>query len=332
MKSIFLVLVVATVVFGLVPRKKDPHKAELGHFQQWKQEHGKVYAADEEETRFANFLASKQRIARQNARSPSATYGLNKFSDLTKEEFRQQYLMTKPIPFNGNVTRDTIQLPKRAGALPQTFDWRKNKGVTPVKDQGQCGSCWAFSTTENIESVVMIRKNMSNLPALSPQQIVDCDGSDGGCNGGNPPTAYEYVIGAGGMETNAEYPYTAQDGTCAFNKQKVVTTVSNWKYACNYWEEDTLRDVLVNYAPPSICVDAANWQDYQSGVMSGWECAWVNTLDHCVQAVGYDLTGSTPFWIVRNSWGTSWGESGYIRLQYGDNACGLTNEASTAQV
>jgi len=180
--------------------------------------------------------------------------------------------------------------------------------------------------------VNIIHKKLPNLPALSPQQIVDCDQSDAGCNGGNPPTAYEYVIGAGGMETNADYPYTANDGTCVFDKRKVYSTIASWKYACNYYEEETLRDVLVNYAPPSICVDAANWQDYQSGIMTGWECAWINTLDHCVQAVGYDISGSTPFWIVRNSWGTSWGESGYIRLQYGDNACGLTNEASTAQV
>jgi len=134
------------------------------------------------------------------------------------------------------------------------------------------------------------------------------------------------------METNTAYPYTGQDGTCAFDKTKVIASIKSWKYACNYYQEDTLRGVLVNYAPPSICVDAANWQDYQSGIMTAWECAWINTLDHCVQAVGYDMTGSMPFWIVRNSWGTSWGEQGYIRLQYGDNTCGLTTEASTSTV
>jgi len=278
-------------------------------------------------------MASKDRVAKLNERAikggSTARYDLNKFSDLTPQEFRQFYLMQKTIKVNSSTPRDVLRLPKTSGNHPQTFDWRKNGGVTPVKDQGQCGSCWAFSTTENIESVVMIHANKS-IPTLSPQQIVDCDGSDGGCGGGNPPTAYEYVISAGGMESNQDYPYTAQDGTCYFDRTKVAANILNWKYACNYYEESTLQDVLVNYAPPSICVDAANWQDYQSGVMTGWECAWVNLLDHCVQAVGYDMTANPPFWIVRNSWSTGWGENGYIRLEYGVNACGLTNEASTA--
>jgi len=217
-------------------------------------------------------------------------------------------------------------------APPDKFDWRDKGGVTAVKDQQQCGSCWAFSATENIESVWMLKngRNVTNMVPLSPQQIVDCDESDGGCNGGNPPTAYQYVIDAKGMDTNADYPYTAKDGSCNFNAQKVYAKITNWAYACNYWQEDILRASLVQNGAPSICVDAANWQDYVGGVMTGLECAWVNVLDHCVQAVGYDLTSSAPFWIVRNSWGTDWGEKGYIRLQYGDNACGLTNEASSA--
>jgi len=300
----------------------------------WKAAHAKVYTLEEESMRFQNFLASKDRVAQLNARAikggSSARYGLNKFSDMTPEEFRQFYLMHKPIKSNPTQERDILSI-QNVRANPTSFDWRKASppGVTAVKDQGQCGSCWAFSATENIESVVIVVGNKT-IPALSPQQIVDCDGSDGGCNGGNPPTAYDYVVSAGGIESDADYPYTAEDGTCNFDKSKVVTTIKNWKYACGYWDEEALKTVLVNHAAPSICVDAANWQDYQSGIMTGWECAWVNTLDHCVQAVGYDMTGPTPFWIVRNSWSTGWGEKGYIRLEFGSNTCGLTNEASSA--
>jgi len=301
-------------------------------FEQWKIQHEKKYESfDEEARRFQNFQASLDRVEKQNSRKGGATYGLNKFSDLTPAEFKAKYLMSKPIKVDTSAPRTNLITLKNEPA-PATFDWRTKGGVTAVKDQQQCGSCWAFSTTENIESVWMLNKTVSpaNMKPLAPQQIVDCDTSDAGCNGGNPPTAYEYVIGAGGMESNADYPYHAVDQQCAFNKQKVIANIADWKYACNYFEEDTLRTSLAQHAPPSICVDAANWQDYQSGVMTGWECAWINTLDHCVQAVGYDMTASTPFWIVRNSWGTGWGEQGYIRLEYGVNACGLTNEASTA--
>jgi len=167
---------------------------------------------------------------------------------------------------------------------------------------------------------------------LSPQQIVDCDDSDMGCNGGNPPTAYEYIIEAGGLEPISDYPYTAEDGTCNFQKSDVVTTISNWQYATSWYSESELQQNLVSWGPLSVCVDAANWQDYQSGVMTWEQCAWVNILDHCVQLVGYDSTASTPYWIVRNSWNTDWGIAGYIYLEMGSDTCGITHEATSAIV
>jgi len=166
------------------------------------------------------------------------------------------------------------------------------------------------------------------LPLLPLNKIVDCDNSDDGCNGGNPPTAYEYVISAGGQDTEASYPYTGVDGSCAFNAKTVEANISNWKYACDEEDESTLKANVATKGPLSICVDAQNWQYYTGGIMTGWQCAWINLLDHCVQAVGYDMTASTPYWLVRNSWSDSWGEQGYIRLSYGDNTCGLTNEAT----
>jgi cathepsin F len=299
-------------------------------------EHSKQYATvQEDRTRYQNFQNSIQRIAKLNDRAQksgsTARYALNKFSDLSPDEFRGFY-HKDPVKVDTSVPRTNVMKLESAAPPPNKFDWRPLGAVTAVKNQEQCGSCWAFSTTENIESVWMLKHGVTNssMKPLSPQQIVDCDNSDGGCNGGNPPTAYEYVISAGGMEDNADYPYKAVNQNCQFNAAKVVAKIASWQYACSYWEESTLQSNLYNHAPPSICVDAANWQDYQGGVMTGWECAWVNMLDHCVQAVGYDLTASTPFWIVRNSWGTGWGENGYIRLEYGVNACGLTNEASSA--
>jgi C1A family cysteine protease len=269
---------------------------------------------------------SINRIEEKNelSRGEGATFGLNKFSDMTTEEWRSKYLSKVPTSTGDrNVVAPKVQ-------APSTLDWRKSDVVTKVKNQEQCGSCWAFSATETIESAWMMAKKVSNVTfaPLGPQQIVDCDGMDGGCNGGNPYTAYEYVITAGGLDTESAYPYTGTDGTCAFKKGSIGATISNWHYATTEEDEETLKNNVYSAGPLSICVDAANWQDYTGGIMSGWQCAWVNELDHCVQAVGYDTSSSSPYWLVRNSWGTDWGEVGYIRLQYGDNTCGLTNEAT----
>jgi len=214
--------------------------------------------------------------------------------------------------------------------VPQTLDWRTQNMVTPVKDQGQCGSCWAFSVTENIESMYCMKNQIdcTTFAPLAPQEIVDCDTTDQGCNGGDPPTAYAFVMQEGGMEDESDYPYTAQDGTCNFQSNLVKVTISNWQYATSNSDESTMQNNLVSWGPLSICVDAEPWQDYTGGVLMASDCS--NSLDHCVQLVGYDMTQSTPFWIVRNSWGTDWGENGYIRLQYGQDTCGCADEATSA--
>jgi C1A family cysteine protease len=267
------------------------------------------------------------RIEAKNKQSQGqgAVFGLNKFSDMAHDEWKAKYL--------SNVPRSTSErpVPQPTGVqAPQSLDWRTSGVVTAVKNQKQCGSCWAFSATETIESSWMMANNVTNITfaPLAPQQIVDCDNMDGGCDGGNPYTAYQYVMSAGGLDKESAYPYTGNDGPCEFKPASVGAKITGWKYACGEEDEKTLLNNVASKGPLSICVDAQNWQDYTGGVMSGWQCAWINVLDHCVQAVGYDLNASTQYWLVRNSWGTDWGESGYIRLSYGDNTCGLTNEAT----
>jgi len=326
-------MIVLSLLLGLVaslPLSEDPLYES---FTQWASTHRRSYSSlDETAFRFQNYKNSIDRISANNAyvkvRGSGATFGLNKFSDLSPEEFSQTILMTPFTPVASEVKRQNILTPRISA--PATFDWRPKGAVTAVKDQAQCGSCWAFSVTENVESVWILAKGLTNetLPPLAPQQIVDCDPSDMGCDGGNPPTAYDYIVSAGGLDDEKDYPYTAQDGTCAFKPASVVAKITGYKYATD-GDEDTMASNLVSWAPLSICVDARYWQDYTSGVMTEWQCDWVVQLDHCVQAVGFDTTASTPFWIVRNSWGTDWGESGYIRLQYGTNTCGLTEESTS---
>jgi len=252
---------------------------------------------------------------------------LTKFSDLTPEEFKSTYLGYKP-PVE---SFDVGVLPTGSQA-PSTWDWRNKNMVTPVKNQEQCGSCWAFSVTENIESMWCMAKGLdcTTFPPLAPQEIVDCDTTDQGCEGGNPPTAYQFVIQEGGMEAESNYPYTAADGTCNFQSNLVAVTISTWKYATQNSDEPTMQNNLVAWGPLSICVDAEPWQDYTGGILMASDCA--SQIDHCVQLVGYDMTQSTPFWIVRNSWGTDSGESGYIRLEYGQDTCACADEATSAVI
>jgi cathepsin F len=306
-------------------------------FQSWAVNHQKIYATYEETLiRFENYKKSVDRVNANNAyiklRGSGATFGLNKFSDLSPEEFSEKILMTPFSPVSAE--RKEMNMLNPRITAPATFDWRTHGAVTAVKDQGQCGSCWAFSVTENVESVWILAKGLTNatLPPLAPQQIVDCDTTDMGCDGGNPPTAYDYIISAGGLDDEKDYPYTAQDGTCAFKSAAVVAKIASYKYACNSGDESTMLDNLASWAPLSICVDARYWQDYTGGIMTAYQCDWLVELDHCVQAVGYDTSASTPFWIVRNSWGTDWGEDGYIRLEYGSNTCGLTEESTSSVV
>ena len=234
----------------------------------------------------------------------------------------------------------------RGAATPSSWDWRDHKGVTAVKDQGQCGSCWAFSTAEAIESAYMIAGNSPT--ELSIAQIVQCDssGDDQGCNGGDTITAYDYVKAAGGLSSEADYPYAGAiskgvTGKCDASAEKKVvsgTNVKSWSYAtpactsrsCDNQDEAKLADTLSSVAPPSICVNAEPWQDYTKGVMKASSCdGGYYELDHCVQLIGYDsIDGKDGYWTVRNSWATDWGVDGMIHLEYGSNTCGLADEAT----
>jgi len=252
-----------------------------------------------------------------------------------EEEPRQYAKGFVRQPRNAAVPVGTIT-PEMRAAAPTRLDWTETAGaLSPVKDQAQCGSCWAFSATEGIESAVF-QATGSASPPLSPQQIVSCDRNDGGCNGGDLPTAFDYVESAGGLDTEEDYPYTSQTGRSGSCQSSTpVVKVTDYKYAvapceggsCSSQDEDGLKAALASYGPLSVCVNAETWNGYYGGVLSGSCSGSYNMLDHCVQLVGYDTTASTPYWKVRNSWGTSWGEGGFIRLPMGVNSCGIADEA-----
>jgi len=300
------------------------HSDFLENRQKWnafKTKFNKRYSSDEEGHRYKVFLANLARSEQLNAMQPHATFGVTKFSDLTPAEFRSMYLMN--VTFNKEeayAKAPVWQPPVDLQQPPSSFDWRNKAGVvSQVYNQEQCGSCWAFSATETIESVWALANHP--LVSLSEQQIVDCDTTDDGCDGGWPYDAYQYVIGQGGLDTLASYPYTAEDGTCSFNPSTVAAKISNWHWVTQNQNEQAMQQYVWKNSPISICVDAEVWQTYTGGVITPGTCG--KSIDHCVQITGWSQQQGMTVWNVRNSWGPDWGNSGYIYVAMGSDVCAL---------
>lgn len=278
-------------------------------------EHNKVYEGDEVQYRFSVFKSTMDNINEHNKGNHSWTMGINQFSDLTPTEFEKIYLGYIHRPNSNKNYADLSGLP-----TANDIDWTTKGAVTPIKDQAQCGSCWAFSTTGSTEGANFLGKG--ELKSLSEQQLVDCSGSYGnqGCNGGLMDNAFKYYLGKGkGATLEASYPYTARDGTC---KSGLTVAVTISKYADVPAKSESGLKTAVTNAPVSIAVDARKWQSYSTGIFSG--CGALVQLDHGVLAVGY----TDSYWKVKNSWGTGWGESGFIRIVTDKNECGISNAAS----
>jgi len=308
-------------------------KVDYGMFDSFVSRFNRSYATQNEYLqRAAIFQQNLQLVDFYNRQEGSAIYGVTKFMDLTPQEFRGKFLMPK-----GSIKKNAIDQPivsvDSTAPLPQTFDWRTKNAVTPTKDQGDCGSCWAFSATEAIESAWFLAGNQ--LVSLSPQQIVDCDQGRGdeGCNGGDTVTAYAYVMAAGGMETETAYPYTGENDKCTFDASKVVAKINSWTYITQNLNETEMQVKLMAMGPLSICVDASTWQFYVGGIVEHFCASAPDDLDHCVMITGFDhrvdwLDRDVPIWNIRNSWGADWGYGGYIYVERGYNLCGVADEAT----
>jgi len=288
-------------------------------FEKFKITYGRTYATSEEsEQRFLNFVENLRVIDKRNAEERvaggSAVHDISQFTDMSQAEFSSRYLQARASV--APPTLDVAEVAPYTGNL-SSVDWT---GVytTPVKNQGYCGSCWAFSATEQIESDAMRVLKTSHI--LSAGQVTQCDSTSFGCHGGWTESAYNYVKRAGGIETEKAYPYTcnmADTGRCHSDKSQFVVKITG--YATVKGESDMANYVL-STGPLSVCLDASTWNSYSGGIMTS--CG--NQVDHCVQAVGVD-TGANGYWKVRNSWGIYWGESGYIRLAYGADTCHITS-------
>jgi len=314
-----LIFVASAVVY--TPTRRS--LTMMQKFEEYAMFWNKTYVtAAEKSQRFENFKMNAKKIVDMNAqtrvRGTGASYGFTKFSDWSREEFLKINGFRASKPLNAiSQDRSVLQAPSQA------IDWVAKGMTTPVKDQGQCGSCWAFSTTETVESANLLAGMKTGLP-LAPQEIVDCDTADQGCNGGDPQEALSWVQKQGGLDTEKCYPYTAQDGDCASANCQPALTI---KSVTPINGDETAIYQALGAAPLSICADAEPWQNYNGGIMTADECG--TDIDHAIQLTGYSPQQG-GYWIVRNSWGESWGEQGFIFLQYGQNTCGITSEVTAA--
>lgn len=261
-------------------------------------------------------------------------YGVNMFADVSREEFRWRYLGLRPdLRSENDIPLRKAEIPDVE--LPPSFDWRQKGTVTPVKDQGMCGSCWAFSVTGNVEGQYAIKHGQ--LLSLSEQELVDCDDLDEGCSGGLPDNAYRAIEKLGGLELESDYPYEAENEKCHFKNTLAKVQLAS---AVNITSDETqMAQWLVQNGPISIGINANAMQFYVGGVSHPFKflCNPKN-LDHGVLIVGYGTSNyplfhkKLPYWIIKNSWGKHWGEQGYYRVYRGDGTCGLNMMATSAVV
>jgi cathepsin L len=321
-------LVVASLCLALAYAQSD--YAQI--WESWKAKHGRSYEGAEDTYRFRVFSEAADMIAKHNLEESVGLHtfkmGLTQFADLTHDEFKAQYLMNTLPPKEDNLRGEPHVM--REGA-PDSMDWRTQGAVTAVKNQGGCGSCWSFGASGALEGAYFIKNG--KLLSFSEQQQVDCNRNCYGCNGGWAEYAFYYWQTSHGAELESDYTYTGRDQSCKANNYQTYTQVT--KYVnIQSGSETGLQNAVGTVGPTAITIDASrsSFQYYTSGVYYDSGCS-SSSLDHVVLAVGYGSGSGGDYWIVKNSWGTWWGENGYINMARNrNNNCGVATEASYPMV
>lgn len=298
-------------------------------WSEFKDKYGKKHASNEaEQSRYAIFKQNVDFMHETNAKKLTFTLGVNQFADLTLDEFKATSMgYKKPANAWANMTHLGSHV-YSGEMLPDAVDWTTNGAVTPVKDQGQCGSCWAFSTTGSLEGAWQIATG--KLVSLSEQEFVDCDQVDSGCNGGLMDNGFTFAE-HNPVCTEESYGYKAVGGACQMSSCTVAIpggSVTGFKDVTSDNKEMMMSAVAKQPVSIAIEADSSIFQMYSGGILSGW-CG--TSLDHGVLLVGYGTDGGKDYWKVKNSWGTSYGEKGYVRMTRGKGGageCGVLKQGS----
>lgn len=271
------------------------------------------------------FKENLRLIRSSNRNGMPYTLALNDFADMSWEEFQKHNLgaaqnCSATLKGNHKMTDAT---------LPDVKDWREVGIVTPVKNQGHCGSCWTFSTTGALEAAYS--QAFGKSVSLSEQQLVDCAGAfnNFGCSGGLPSQAFEYVKYNGGLDTEEAYPYAGTDGECKFSSENVGVRVVE-SVNITLGAEDELKHAVAFVRPVSVAFQVVNgFRFYKDGVYTSDSCGSTPMdVNHAVLAVGYGVENGVPYWLIKNSWGGDWGDNGYFKMELGKNMCGVATCAS----
>eukprot|EP00029_Vermamoeba_vermiformis_P000314 TRINITY_DN10354_c0_g1_i1.p1 TRINITY_DN10354_c0_g1~~TRINITY_DN10354_c0_g1_i1.p1 ORF type:complete len:332 (+),score=52.25 TRINITY_DN10354_c0_g1_i1:108-998(+) len=287
-------------------------------------QYNKNYGSVEEQNiRFQNFQMSLRKVEELNKQSKGIVHQVNEHADMSDDEWRSRFVMpTQVVPrkseevINDNVVNIYAN---------SSIDWRSRGVITAVKNQASCGSCWAFAGSEGMESAWIMAGHANDTLELSPQQLIDCDSRSTGCKGGYLSGAYIYGQRTGLM-SELDYPYVASNqGKCFLNSSKIVARME--RFSSLYTEQDMMNYVATT-GPVTVCLNATveNWRYYHSGVMSTDLCPSTYQVNHCLQVVGFSMETKPFYWIVRNSWGSWWGDRGYLKLEMFKNTCGITNQ------
>eukprot|EP00470_Lotharella_oceanica_P000687 CAMPEP_0170174086 /NCGR_PEP_ID=MMETSP0040_2-20121228/7333_1 /TAXON_ID=641309 /ORGANISM="Lotharella oceanica, Strain CCMP622" /LENGTH=325 /DNA_ID=CAMNT_0010415577 /DNA_START=50 /DNA_END=1027 /DNA_ORIENTATION=- len=315
-------------LFVAVATADDSHYVSnhMFRFVSFMKRYNKTFDRSEFASRYEIFRNNVNFIRKHNSEGHSYTLAINEYADMTWKEFHAakygSVMPKRPYITSQNAPEET------SVAAPSSVDWTSQGAVTPVKNQGQCGSCWSFSATGALESANYIQNG--KLESYSEQQLVDCARKYGnaGCNGGLMDSAFEYVI-ANGICSESDYPYTARDGSCRSSCNPLLKSVSGYKDVRSA-DESGLKTAVAKQ-PVSVAIEADKpvFQFYSGGVLTGSGCG--TQLDHGVLVVGYGTMGGTDYWKVKNSWGASWGTKGYILIERGAGGrgvCGIASQPS----
>ncbi|XP_060465892.1 procathepsin L-like [Panthera onca] len=325
-------LFLAALCLGIASAAPQLNQSLDELWSQWKATHRKLYGMDEEGWRKEVWEKNMKMIRQHNWEHSqgkhSFTVAMNGFGDMTNEEFKQ---VMNGLQMQKHKKGKVFQAPLFA-KIPSSVDWREKGYVTPVKDQGPCGSCWAFSATGALEGQ-MFRKT-GKLVSLSEQNLVDCSQAEGneGCNGGLMNNAFQYVKDNGGLDTEESYPYHAQDESCKYKPQD--SAANDTGFFDIPQQEKALMVAVATKGPISVGIDASHFtfQFYHEGIYYDPDCS-SEDLDHGVLVIGYGTeigqSINNTYWIVKNSWGANWGIDGYIKMAKDrKNHCGIATMAS----